>query len=349
MKLLVLGGTVFVGRHLVETALAAGHDVTLFNRGRTDPNLFEGRGERLVGDREGDLDALDGRTWDVVVDTVRSSPSMVERSARRLASSASLYIFVSTISVYRDFMSGSLDEASPVALTDDIEDEELTAETYGPLKVLCEAAAREVFGADRTLVVRPGLIVGPHDPTDRFTYWTRRLETGGDILAPGTPDRPVQFIDVRDLSTWIIDAAERRLAGTFNATGPAMRLSMGEFLEVCREVVVARNSTDGDNATDVVLHWVDEDFLATTDLAPYTQLPLWLPASRFRFAQEVDCTKAIAAGLRFRPLRETIDDTMAWDRRRGRPDLMAGLESAAECHVLSHFDCDGTDAGVHHR
>src|SRR5262249_55921530 len=234
MKLLILGGTIFLGRYLVEAALAAGHDVTLFNRGQHNPELYP-EVEKLRGDRDGGLAALRGRRWDAVVDTSGYLPRVARASAELLADAVDHYTFISSISVYPHFRSLGTDESAPVDTLDDPNIEEVTGETYGPLKALCEQAAEQALPG-RTLVIRPGLIVGPHDYSDRFTYWVRRVAQGGEVLAPERPDWHTQIIDVRDLAEWTLRMAERRLVGVYNATGPAYDLSFGQLLDTCRAV-----------------------------------------------------------------------------------------------------------------
>lgn len=303
MRLLVLGGTRFLGRHFVEAALAAGHAVTLFNRGRTAPGLFP-RAESLAGDRDGGLGALAGRTWDAVLDTSGYLPRVVRASARALAGRAGSYAFVSSISAYATPLAPGADESAPLATLADPAAEEVTGETYGGLKAACE---REVAGAfpGRALLVRPGLIVGPHDSTDRFPYWPRRLARGGEVLAPGDPAQPVQVIDARDLAEWLLAMLGRGAGGTFNATGPAARLTFGALLEGAARALDA----------DVRVTWVDEAFLLARGVRPWTELPLWVPREEAGF-DEVSIARALAAGLALRPLAETVRDTLAWDLAR---------------------------------
>jgi 2'-hydroxyisoflavone reductase len=301
MNVLVLGGTVFVGRHIVEAALAHGHDVTLFNRGRTNPRLFEDV-EHLRGDREaGDLAALEGRSWDAVVDTSGYVPRVVTASARLLAEAVPHYTFISTGSVYADYSRPGIDEKAPVATVDD-ETTEDVGRHYGALKAMCERAAEAALPG-RVLSVRAGIIVGPYDPTGRFTYWVHRLARGGDVVAPEPRGQRVQFIDARDLAAWILDGAERRLAGVFNATGPPTPLTMEGFLS---EVGAATRN-------DSRLVWVDEDLLLAHRVEPARDLPLWVapganPDAAYFFGMSVE--RAVAGGLRHRPLAETIADTL---------------------------------------
>ncbi|HEX8282080.1 MAG TPA: NAD-dependent epimerase/dehydratase family protein [Pyrinomonadaceae bacterium] len=339
MKLLVLGGTKFLGRHLVELALAGGHEVTMFTRGQLNPELFP-EAEHLRGDRDGGLDALKGRRWDAVVDTSGFLPRVVRDSASLLADAAEHYTFVSSISAYSDVSVPGADENYPTGTITEEELREAEAlpqseairapffgERYGALKALCEHAAEEAMPG-RVLNVRAGLIVGPHDYSDRFTYWPRRVSEGGDVLAPGDPARPVQFIDVRDLAAWLLLAAERRMTGTFNATGPDYALTFGRFLEECKA------ATGG----DARFVWADEKFLLEAGVQPWMELPLWLDSSDEinLYFQAVSVEKAVAAGLNFRPLAETVRDTLAWDLARpADTERRAGLARERESEVLA--------------
>jgi 2'-hydroxyisoflavone reductase len=284
LKILILGGTKFLGLAIAEVALAREHELTLFNRGETDPGLFP-EAEQLRGDRKRDLSALEGRAWDAVIDTSGYVPADVRVSAEQLRESTR-YVFVSSISAYADFSTGPTEE-SPLAELGELPDDEVAADysNYGPLKALCEGEVERVFG-DRALIVRPGLIVGPHDPTGRFTYWARRLARGGEILAPGPPERRAQFVDVRDLATWTLDAVESGLTGVFNATNDGV--AWGELLA-------------GANVT-----WVSDEFLGEHEVGPWMELPLWLGDPELLGMRMVDVSRAIATGLRFRPVQETI-------------------------------------------
>jgi 2'-hydroxyisoflavone reductase len=321
MDLLILGGTGFLGRHLVETALGEGHRVTLFNRGLSGPELFP-EVETIVGDRDGDLSALRGRRWDAAIDTCGYVPRVVRASAGLLADEVDHYTFVSSISVYSDAIGLGADEGAPVEELDDPTVEEVTGETYGGLKALCERAAEEEMPG-RVLNVRPGLISGPQDPTDRFTYWPRRISAGGEVLAPDRPERRVQFIEVRDLAAWIVKMAADRQPGTYNATGPDYELSMGTLLEACGVV----------SGGDAQLVWVSEQFLEQNGVEPFTELPLWVPRE-YGGMLAVDCGRAIAAGLAFRPLSETIRAVLEWDRARADTGLVAGLTLERERELL---------------
>ncbi len=322
MDLLILGGTRFLGRHLVEAALERGHRVTLFNRGVSGPELFPDV-ERLVGDRDGELSALQGRRWDAAIDTCGYVPRLVRASAGLLANAVDRYVFVSSISVYSEPVAPGADEEALVEELPDPSVEEVTGETYGGLKVLCERAAEEEMPG-RVLNVRPGLIVGPHDPTDRFTYWPRRISRGSEVLAPDGPELPVQFIDARDLAGWTIDMCEERGTGTYNATGPDYALTMGRLIEECEAV----------GGGDAELVWVSEEFLIEQGVEPFTEMPLWVPRE-YAGLQGVDCGKAIEAGLAFRPLSETIRDVLEWDLARPSEDEPgAGLRPQRERELL---------------
>ncbi len=307
-RILILGGTGFLGPATVEAARARGHKLTLFNRGRTRPGLFPGI-ETLNGDRdpkkgEG-LKALEGRQWDVVIDNSAYYPRMVTASARLLAPSVKQYIIISSISVYSDNSIQRQDESAKLATIPDPTVEEMgrNSENYGALKALCERAA-ETEMPGRVTVVRPGYIVGPDDPSGRFTYWPVRVDRGGEILAPGAPSDPVQFVDVRDLGEWLIKLAEDGTTGIFNATGPAKRLGMGPFLEACRRVASSKGT----------LTWVPPDFIEKQKIG----LPIWAPYSgETKGFHTWSCTRAIKAGLRFRPCAATVKDTLAWYKTQG--------------------------------
>jgi 2'-hydroxyisoflavone reductase len=296
MRILVLGGTRFLGRHLVGQALERGHNVTTFTRGNTNPELFP-EATRLRGDRDGNFSALEGGEWDAVVDTSGYVPRVVRTSAELLHGRVSRYVFVSSISVYGD-LSRPVSEDSVLAELEDPTTEDVQ-EHYGGLKAACERVVEDVFG-ERALVVRPGLIVGPHDPTGRFTYWPHRIARGGDVLAPGRPGREIQVIDVRDLAGWILRAAEQGATGRFNATGPVPPLTMEGVLKSCREVT----------GSDARFVWVSDDFLHEHEVGEWMELPLWLVDPAFGGMLEADVSRAVAAGLAFRPLADTIAATI---------------------------------------
>lgn len=319
MKLLVLGGTKFLGRGVVDAAVAEGHEVTLFNRGQTNPGLYPDV-EHLRGDRTGELAELRGRDWDAVVDTSGYVPGVVRASAEALGR-AGTYCFVSSISVYASF-DGPVREGDPEAELGEHPVDELLPDyaNYGSLKVLCERAVQEVLG-DRAFVVRPGLIVGPHDPTGRFTYWPHRFARGGEVLTPGPPEREVQFVDVRDLGEWIVRSCNRRLTGTFNATGPGV--AWGTLVEVC-----AAGTAGG--ATP---QWVDDGFLLQQGVGQWMELPLWIADSDEVGIHMADVSGALAEGLAFRPLEQTVRDTLAL----AEPTAVAGLAPAREAELLARW------------
>lgn len=325
MKLLMIGGTVFLGRHLVEAALASGHEVTLYNRGKHNPDLFP-HVERLQGDRNEPLMLPKGRTWDAAIDTCCYFPRQVRMSVNLLADVTDHYTLISTISVYGDISQLNIDESTPVASIKNKQCEEITGETYGPLKALCEAEA-ETAMPGRVLTIRPGLIVGPHDPSDRFTYWPGRVARGGDVLAPGPPEREIQFIDVRDLADWTMRMIETRHTGIYNATGPDRPLTMLGFLDACCHAV-------GEHAN---LVWIDRSFLEERGVAPYTEIPLWIPGEH----DTVNCGLAIGEGLTFRLLEETIRDTLRWDIERSAQacgvERRAGLTAEQESELLRAY------------
>lgn len=325
-RLLILGGTAFLGPEIVEVARAQGYTITLFNRGKTHPELFPDL-EKLRGDRNGDLKALEGRAWDVVVDTSGYVPRHVRDSATLLRDAVGQYVFISTISVYADNSKPGMDETAPVGKLSDETVEKVTGETYGPLKALCEKAA-EAAMPGRVTVIRPGLIVGPGDPTDRFTYWPVRIARGGEVLAPGSPADPVQVIDVRDLAEWTVRCARRRVSGVFHATGPKKEMSMGTMLEACRRA----------GGSDAKLTWADAEFLGEQQVAPWGDMPCWVPPTgeTAGFAR-VNCAKAISQGLAFRPIATTVKDTLAWWKAQPKDrtgSLKAGLSAEREAEVL---------------
>lgn len=305
MHLLILGGTVFLGRHLVDAALARGHQVTLFNRGQHNPDLYPDV-EKLRGDRDGDLSALAGRRWDAVIDPSGYVPRVVRASAELLAGNAGHYTFISSLSVYGDIPDPGADESAPVAPLDDPASEDVQ-QHYGALKALCEQAAEQAMPG-RVLSIRAGLIVGPHDPTDRFTYWPRRVARGGDVLAPGRPDRFIQFIDARDLAQWNIRMVESGATGVYNASGRHDATTMADLLGSCVAV----------SGSDARLVWVPDQFLLEQGAGPWMELPLWVPESNEPMAGflRVSSDKAIRDGLTFRPIDATVRDTLAWDRTR---------------------------------
>jgi 2'-hydroxyisoflavone reductase len=315
MDLLIIGGTMFLGRHIVDVARERQHTITMFNRGKTNPELFPDV-ERLTGDRDGNLDALKGRHWDAVIDTCGYFPRVVRQSVELL--DVDHYTFVSSVSVYADGQA-RIDEDARVATIDDPTTEQITPESYGALKALCEQEVSKRFG-DAALNLRPGLIVGPWDPSDRFTYWPRRAGRGGEILAPHGPDKPAQQIDARDLARWTVDAVEQRLGGVFNASGPVT--TFGELLDAC---IAAANN-------DATVTWIDEDFLMQHEVGPWMELPLWIPGDDP--IMRTDTSKVDGAGMTYRSLADTARDTYQWDRAQPERPPRAGLDPEKERRVL---------------
>ncbi len=326
MRILIIGGTRFLGRHLVESALERSHEVTLFNRGKSNPGLFP-QLETILGDREQDVSKLEGRIWDAVIDVAGYLPRIVRLSAEVLQENVARYVFISSVSVYDNFKQIGIDESYPVGKIQDETVEEITGETYGPLKALCEKVVQDTFGGERALIIRPGLIVGPHDPTDRFTYWPVRIARGGDVLAPQKPEAPIQVIDVRDLSDFIIKLIQDHASGTYNATGPDYGLTIGKLLDVSKQV----------SGSDANIQWASVEFLNQHQVEPWSDMPAWVPDDEEGVGfSRIDVSKAIAAGLHFRPVEETVHDTLAWAQTRpANHEWRAGLTAEREAQVLA--------------
>jgi len=335
LRILVLGGTGFLGPHFVDAARAKKHKITLFNRGRTNPTRFSGEEfkdiEQLHGDRKSDMKALQGkRRWDAVLDTSAYIPTDVTRSTRLLAKRVDQYLLVSTISVYAKMDKPGQDESAPLATLADPNITEVTGETYGGLKALCEQAAEKEMPG-RVTVVRPGLIVGPGDNTDRFTYWPARADRGGEILAPGSAADPTQFIDVRDLAAFLLHLLEQQTYGTFNADAPAGKLTMGELLAASQRAA----------RTPSTVTWVPADFLEAQQVSAWQDMPVWIPPQgEYAGFGRLDTRKAQAAGLMYRSLDATVADTLAYWRtlpaeRRAKP--RAGLSPQREADVLKQW------------
>jgi len=299
MRVLIIGGTIFLGRALVDAALQRDHHVTLFNRGISHPEAYPDI-ETIRGDRETDLDRLRGRGWDAVIDTCGYLPRQLRLSTAALRQAVDHYTFISTLSVYPVAGEPNRDESAPVLTLEDDCTEEVTAESYGPLKVGCEGSVLEAFPRN-AFVIRAGLIVGPYDPTNRFTYWVRRAARGGDAIAPPAP-QPVQFIDARDLADFVLGGIEARTSGVYNVTGPAPRTTFGEFLPLVKEAL----------GSDVRFHHVSDDFLRRRGVDEFMGLPLWLNRESAESFMTFSIDRALAAGLRFRPLAQTIRDTYEW-------------------------------------
>jgi 2'-hydroxyisoflavone reductase len=334
LRILILGGTGFTGPYQVRYALSRGHTVTTFNRGKTHPSELPKEVEQLIGDRNGQLDALKGRKWDVAIDNPTTLPVWVRDAAEILKGNVDRYAFISTISVYADTSMGA-DEMAPLAKYEGADPYKETLQamkasgykTYGPLKALSEKEAEKWFPG-KTLIIRPGLIVGPRDETDRFTYWPVRIERGGEVLAPGTPTDPVQFIDARDLAEWTIRMVENREAGIYNATGPAKPLVIGEMLD---QIKGALNSK-------ATFTWVPADFLEQEKVEAWSDMPVWVGEESGMARTNI--TRALAKGLTFRPLAETARDTLAWFKSQPQDrqsKLRAGLTPEREAKVLAQW------------
>jgi len=332
LRVLILGGTGFTGPCQVRYALSRGHKVTTFNRGKTHPGELPTEVEQLIGDRNGKLDALKGRQWDVVIDNPTTLPAWVRDAAQILKGNVERYVFISTISVYADTSNG-VDETAPLAKYDGLDPYKETLEamrasgykTYGPLKALSEQEAEKWFPG-KTLIIRPGLIVGPGDETDRFTYWPVRIDRGGEVLAPGNSNDPVQFIDARDLAEWTIRTVENREIGIYNATGPAKPLGIGKMLD---EIKDALNS-------NAKFTWVPADFLKQQSVEAWSNMPVW--AGDELGLARTNINRALAKGLTFRPLTETARDTLAWFKSQPQDrqsKLRAGLAPEREAEVLA--------------
>ncbi len=337
LDILILGGTGFTGPEQVEYATARGHRVTLLNRNKTRPDFFKGRVQQLVGDLNDDVSALEGRTFDVVIDNPTTLPAWVRNAARYLAGNTTHYIFISTISVYPDNSVPGQDEtAATTTMPADLDpytlDRANAGKYYGALKSFSEREVASHYPGMHT-IIRPGLIVGPLDRTDRFTYWPYRIDKGGEVLAPGTPNDPVQFIDSRDLAEWTIRMAENRVFGTYQATGPAASLTIAEMLYGIKAITTA-----GAQFT-----WVPADFLEQQKIRGWRDMTVWLPPTgdTAGFSRR-NVAKAVAAGLTFRPLAVTAKDTLEWNRTRAEAERMAlaegsvgGISAAREAGVLA--------------
>ena len=332
LRILILGGTGFIGPYQVRYALSRGHKVTTFNRGKTHPGELPGEVEQLIGDRNGRLEALKDRQWDVVIDNPTTLPAWVRDAAQILKGNVDRYVFISTISVYADTSKG-VDETAPLAKYDGADPFKETLEamrasgykTYGPLKALSEQETEKWFPG-KVLIIRPGLIVGPRDETDRFTYWPVRIDRGGDVLAPGMSSDPVQFIDARDLAEWTIRMVENRETGTYNATGPAKSLGIGGMLDGIKRALNA----------NAKFTWVPADFLKQQKVEAWSDMPVWTGEESGMARASI--SRALAEGLTFRPLADTARDTLAWFQSQP-PDrqarMKAGLSPEREAEVLA--------------
>jgi nucleoside-diphosphate-sugar epimerase len=334
MRILILGGTGFTGPYQVRYAMSRGHKVTTFNRGKSHPNELPPEVEQLIGDRNGKLDALKDRQWDVVIDNPTTLPAWVRDAAQILKGNVDRYVFTSTISVYEDSKKGP-DENAPLQKYDGSDPYKETLEamkasgfkTYGPLKALSEKEAEKWFPG-RTLIIRPGLIVGPRDESDRFTYWPVRIDRGGEVLAPGAPNDSVQFIDGRDLAEWTIRMAENRETGIYNATGPAKPIGMGGMLDGIKAAL--KSSAN--------FTWVSEQFLTDQKVQAWSDMPVWAGAEDG--VTRTDINRALGKGLTFRPLADTARDTLAWFKslpQDRQSHLKAGVTPEREAEVLANW------------
>jgi 2'-hydroxyisoflavone reductase len=332
LRILILGGTGFTGPYQVRYALNRGHKVTTFNRGKTHPGELPAEVEQLVGDRNGKLDALKSRQWDVVIDNPTTLPAWVRDAAQILKGNVERYVFISTISVYGEIKTG-VDESAPTEKYTGADPYKETIEamkasgfrTYGPLKALSEKEAEKWFPG-KALIIRPGLIVGPRDETDRFTYWPVRIDRGGEVLAPGDPKDPVQFIDARDLAEWTIRMAENRDTGIYNATGPAKPLGVGGMLDGIKNA----------EKSSATFTWVNEEFLTQQKVEAWSDMPVWTGKESGIARSKID--KALSKGLTFRSLAETARDTLAWFKslpQDRQSKLRAGLTPEREAEVLA--------------
>jgi nucleoside-diphosphate-sugar epimerase len=322
MKLLFLGGTRFVGLHMVQVALDRGHEVTLFNRGKYNPTVFP-QLESIKGERDGGLDALRGRQWDSVIDVSGWVPRHVHDSATMLRDNVGHYCYISTLSVYADLTPRLIGEDEPLGQLDDESIEEVTSDTYGPLKALCERKADEAMPG-RVLHLRPGIVVGPSDYTDRFTYWPRRVSQGGEVLVPGKGQEPVRYIDGRDLALFTIKMVEEGQTGAYNCIGPKELLTMRAMLEECNKVT---NSA-------AELTWVDAEFIKQQTVMPSLSLPFWYEPNSLGHYM-FDNSKANAAGMIYRPLSQTISELLAWDNTRHKDEKKnTGLQPEEEKALL---------------
>lgn len=331
LRVLILGGTGFIGPHFVHALTGAGHTVTLFNRGKRDPEAKQGV-EQLLGDRNGDLTSLAGRDWDVVIDNSGYTPGQVELSTSQLRKHAKYYLFISSIAVYDDFQNPPIDESHQLAPIGTMATDKLEGDNYGPLKVLCEALVEKAYGK-QACIVRPTYIAGPGDFSDRFTYWPLRVSQGGEMLAPGAPDDPIQFIDVRDLADFVRLCAEKRIAGRYNLTTPPRWATMGKLLEASKRVTGA----------DPKFRWAGAEFLMEQKaiepgMWASQEIPIWAPPSGQSLGHGlVASARAEARGLKVRPLETTIRDTLEWQKTRPaeKQKLRAGLTPEREAELLA--------------
>ncbi|CAG9620645.1 Rossmann-fold NAD(P)-binding domain-containing protein [Sutcliffiella rhizosphaerae] len=339
MKILIIGGTRFLGRFIVEEAMKQGHEVTLFNRGNHQ-ELFP-QAEWIIGDRNKDLSLLENGKWDVAIDTCGYTPKALTESTRVLADKVDHYTFVSSISVYRDWIPDSINEDYPVQSLTPEEIEKIGYGTqeeinkhYGALKAESELASESNM-PNKVLHVRSGLLVGPYDYSDRFSYWINRIAEGGEVLAPGRKNRYIQYIDARDLALWILKMADEKVTGTFNVTGPTTPITMEEYLLTCKRIT----------ESNAELSWVEESFLVDQHVAPWVELPLWIPedfpltegGTPWRGSGTISIEKAIQQRLSVRPLEETVHDVLKWEETRKEEEKKAGLHREKEHDLLAEW------------
>jgi 2'-hydroxyisoflavone reductase len=325
VNVLIIGGSNFLGPHVVDALLHRGHRVTTFNRGRNQTRVA-GDVERIIGDRANDIDRVGGRSFDAVIDTCGYLPRVVDMSVTLLAPSVRSYVFVSSISVYVDPLQKPRDESCALATIAGPTIEQITNESYGPLKALCEQAVTKKMDG-RAAIVRPGLIVGPLDPTDRFTYWPHRAALGGEMLVPGAPDHNLSFIDVRDLADFIVGAAEHGVSGTFNASGDTASMTTGDLIASCLRATGATTTAT----------WVDEQFVKANKIEPWSELPAWIPTGEDSLMW-ASSARAVAEGLRYRSLDETVRATLDYTRSKGLDrTLKAGLTRERESELLRRW------------
>jgi 2'-hydroxyisoflavone reductase len=330
-RVLILGGTGFIGPHFVHALIEGGHEVTLFNRGKRDPEAKQGV-EQLLGDRDGDLKSLEGRDWDVVVDNSGYTPGQVKQSTELLRNHSKHYVFISSIAVYDNFQDPPIDESHKLAAIGDMPTDKLEGDNYGPLKVLCEAVVERAYGK-HACIIRPTYIAGPGDFSDRFTYWPVRVSRGGEMIAPGTPDDPIQYIDVRDLADFVRACTERRIAGRYNLTTPPRWATMGKLLETSKRVTGAVTTFKWASADFLLEHKAIDPGMWASD-----EIPIWAPPSGQSLGHgQVASAHAEAKGLKFRPLETTIRETLAWQATRpaDRQKLRSGLTGEREAELLA--------------
>jgi len=326
VRILIVGGTAFVGRHIAQAAIDAGHDVTMFNRGQTGPGLFP-EARHLVGDRDADLSALADGSWDATIDVCGYVPRQVRSLAAALGGRGGQHMFISSVSVYRTPVAAGYTEDAPLAELAEPDTEQVTAETYGGLKVLCERAVADSYGTDNMTIVRPTYVIGPYDRSYRFTWWVDRLARGGEVLAPGDPADPIQVIDARDMAIWSVSLLERSIHGTFHAASPAPPFGFGQLLAAIAAEVAPRGTS---------FTWADSGFLHAEG-EDDASIPLWPAADAESDINAANPAAAFATGLSPRPLRQTVADIRAEDRTPGSGRPGVGLTAEREAELLARW------------